>query len=100
MVASLAIKGGTATVMVTVPSGWTQIARTDNDTNVTLISYYKVASASEPSNYTWTIQDQTRAEGGITDYSGVDTMVPITASSGNIGRGRLATTSAIRTWTH
>lgn len=97
MVASIAIKGGTATVMVTVPSGWTQIARTDNDTNVTLISYYKVAGTSEPSNYTWTIQDQTRAEGGITDYSGVDASNPIDTFAGNIGRGRIATTSPITT---
>jgi hypothetical protein len=98
MIASLAIKGGTATVMVTVPTGWTQIARTDNDTNVTLISYYKIASASEPSSYTWTIQDQTRAEGGITDYGGVDTTgSPIVAFSGNTGRGKFATTSPIVT---
>jgi hypothetical protein len=98
MVASLAIKGGSAAVMVTVPSGWTQIARTDNDTNVTLISYYKIASgSSEPGSYTWTIQDQTRAGGGITDYSGVDTINPIATFSANTGRGRIATTSAITT---
>ena len=56
MLASVAINGGSS-VNVSSPSGWTQIARTDNDVNVTLISYWKIASASEPSNYTWTIDN-------------------------------------------
>lgn len=95
LIAGIAIKGGTATVMVTVPTGWTQIARTDNDTNVSLISYEKVASASEPSSFTWTIQDQTRAEGGMTAYSGVDQSTPIDVAQGNSGRGKIATTTSI-----
>jgi hypothetical protein len=99
MIASVAVKGATAAVMVTVPSGWTQIARADNDTNVSLISYWKVASASEPASYAWTIQDQTRAEGGITGYSGVDTSNPIDTSSTNTGRGKIATTTATTTGT-
>jgi hypothetical protein len=37
MLASIAVKGGSADV-VTAPSGWTQVARTDNDTNATLIT--------------------------------------------------------------
>jgi hypothetical protein len=98
MIASIAIKGGTAAVMVTVPSGWTQIARTDNDTNVTLVSYYKVATgSSEPANYTWTIQDSTRAEGGITDYGSVDTSNPIGIVAANVGRTRVATAPSITT---
>jgi hypothetical protein len=100
MIASVAVKGATAAVMVTVPSGWAQIARADNDTNVSLISYWKVASASDASggvSYTWTIQDQTRAEGGITGYSGVDTSNPIDTSSTSTGRGKIATTTAATT---
>jgi hypothetical protein len=100
MIASLAIKGGAAAVMVTVPSGWTQIARTDNDTNISLISYWKIASASDAAggaSYTWTIQDQTRAEGGITGYSGVDTSSPIDVASTNTGRSKIATTTAVTT---
>jgi hypothetical protein len=100
LIASVAVKGGTAAVMVTVPVGWTQIARADNDTNVSLISYWKVASASDAAggaSYTWTIQDQTRAEGGITGYSGVDTGQPIDVSSTNTGRGKIATSAGVTT---
>jgi hypothetical protein len=94
LLANIAINGGSP-ANVTAPSGWTQVLRNDNDTNVSLISYYKVAGASEPSNYTWTIDTQTRAEGGITQYSGVDTSNPIDVAMGNLGRGKVATTSLI-----
>jgi hypothetical protein len=96
LLANIAINGGSP-ASVTAPSGWTQVLRADNDTNVSLISYYKVAGASEPSNYTWTIDTQTRAEGGITQYSGVDTSNPIDIAAGNFGRGKIATTSLITT---
>jgi hypothetical protein len=94
MVASMAVLDGSI-VNLTAPTGWTQIARTDNDVNVTLISYWKVASASEPSAYTWTIDEQTKAVGGITPYTGVDTTNPIDAVAGNTGFSTTATTSAI-----
>lgn len=96
MLASIAVLDGSI-VAVTPPSGWTLVARTDNDINVTLISYWKTAGASEPSTYTWTIDEQTKAVGGITPYGGVDTTSPIDAVSGNTGFGTLATTSMITT---
>jgi hypothetical protein len=96
MLACIVVTGGSA-VGITAPSGWTQITRTDNDVNVTLVTYWKVASASEPSNYSWVLNTQTRAVGGITRYSGVATTNPIDVSSGNIGFGISATTTAVTT---
>jgi hypothetical protein len=96
MLASIVVTGGSA-VGVTAPSGWTEIARTDNDVNVTLITYWKVAVALEPSSYSWTMNTQTRAVGGITRYSGVDTTHPIDVSSGNTGFSTSATTTAVTT---
>ncbi len=98
MVATIAINGGTSAV-VTAPSGWTQILKTDNDTNISLISYWKVVGGSEPSSYTWSTSDQTTAEGGITAYSGVNTSNPIDVSAGNIGFSATATTTPITTTT-
>jgi hypothetical protein len=94
MLASIALHDGSAT-SVTAPTGWTQVLRTDNDTNIGIVSYYKVAGASEPSTYTWTLSPQTRAQGGITRYSGVDTSHPIDTAAGNIGRSKVATTSPV-----
>ena len=41
---------GVSGLTVTPPSGWTQIRRTDNGTNLSLFSYYKFAGSSEPSS--------------------------------------------------
>jgi hypothetical protein len=96
MLANIAINDGSMP-SVTAPSGWTQILRTDYDTNISIVSFWKVAGASEPSSYTWQLSPQTRAEGGITRYTGVDTTNPIDAAAGNFGHGNTATTSAITT---
>jgi hypothetical protein len=96
MLASIVINGG-STVGITAPAGWVQIARTDNDVNASLVTYWKVAGSSEPSNYTWVLDTQTRAVGGITPYSGIDATNPIDTSSSNSGFSNSATTTSITT---
>jgi hypothetical protein len=96
LLANISFNGGNMAT-VTPPTGWTQILRTDNDTNVGLISYRKIAGAIEPDNYTWTIDHQTTAEGGVIRYTGVDAINPIDAYSGNSGYGIVATTTSITT---
>ena len=96
MLASVAVDDGTSD-NVTPPPGWTQIARTDNDVNVALISYWKIAGSQEPTSYTWLISNQTRAVGGITRYSSVDPTNPIDTIVSNTGFSATATTTAITT---
>ena len=96
LLANISVNGGNS-ANITAPSGWTQILRTDNDTSISIVSYYRIASASEPSNYTWTIDHQTTAKGEISRYTGVDTTNPIDASAGNIGFGTVATTTPLTT---
>jgi hypothetical protein len=97
MLATIAIHGGSAANISTVPTGWTQIARTDNDASLALVTYWKIDSGSEPSSYQWIVDGQTTAKGGITVYSGVNGATPVDASAGNTGLGITATTSAITT---
>jgi hypothetical protein len=52
MLASIVVNGGSA-VGIMPPSGWTLIQRTNNDVNVTLDTYWKIAGASEPGTYSW-----------------------------------------------
>ena len=94
LIASVAINGGSSAV-VTPPVGWNQILRTDNDTNVTLISYWKSVGINESSSYTWVVDGQTTAQGGIVAYTGVDAMNPIDDSAGNIGYSIQATSTPI-----
>jgi hypothetical protein len=99
MIATIAIHGGSSAVVGTVPSGWHLIASTTNDASLTLLSYWKTDSGSEPSSYQWTIDNQTYGEGAITAYSGVDNSHPIDVSDapGNPGLSTTATTSPITT---
>lgn len=67
----------------TGPSGWTFIRRDDNTSNINLEWWYKVAGASEPSNYTWSIGLTRQWSGGIWRISGQDGTTPIDANNGN-----------------
>lgn len=65
------------------PSGWTQINLVDN-TAATLRSYmlYKLAGASEPSSYTWSLENADLAAGVVIQtYRGVDIANPIGGSA-------------------
>ena len=99
MLASIAVLNGSAAVLNSEPSGWTLIASTSNDTNVSLRSYYRIATAADTSTstYLWRFLGQTTAEGAIIPYAGASTTNPIDASSENIGFGTLATTTTITT---
>ena len=81
LVAGVTVAGGTG-VTVTPPAGWTLVRRTDNSTNVSLVTYVKVAGAGEPASYTWTLSPSVRAAGGILRFTGVNTTSPVDVSAG------------------
>jgi hypothetical protein len=82
MIASIGVRPETATI--TAPSGWALVRRINNTTATqnSLAVYYKVAGASEPASYTWTIPSHTGAAGGIQTFSGVNTADPIDVEDG------------------
>lgn len=86
LVAAIAVQGGT-NITVTAPAGWSQILRTNNGTNLSLISYRKVItnSGSEPATYTWTLSPNARASGNVMRYTGVDNTTPVNISGGGTG---------------
>lgn len=96
MLANITVNGGTS-ALVTPPTGWTLIQRTDNDVNVSMLTYWKVAGASEPSSFTWTVNNQTTGEGAITPFTGVDASNPIDVVADSTGFGTVATTASITT---
>jgi hypothetical protein len=77
------------------PIGWTLIRRTDNGTNISLLTYYKVATAADvsASSYTWTLSPNARASGAIERWAGVDTSNPIDVN-GNGGSGNSSSLTA------
>ncbi|MCR4301274.1 MAG: hypothetical protein NUV51_06660 [Sulfuricaulis sp.] len=86
MIASVARTSSAVTI--TPPSGWTQIREVTQTsaTSSALATYYRVAGASEPASYTWTmsVSGFGGAVGGIASFSGVDnTVPPYDAEAGN-----------------
>ena len=82
LVAQITYVGGSGKT-IAVPSGWTQLYRTNNGTRVGQAVYWKVAGAADvaASNYTWTFGNRTNAYGSIGCYRYVDQTTPISASS-------------------
>jgi hypothetical protein len=70
------------TASITAPAGWVLIRTDVSGTPQTQSAYYKVATGSEPTNYTWTLSSSEAAAGGILAYTGVDAQSPIDAQGG------------------
>ncbi|MDT7836888.1 DUF6701 domain-containing protein [Aquabacterium sp. OR-4] len=83
LVASIAARPQAMTVVV--PAGWVQMTFTNQSNGgsatppygMTLVTYYKIATPSEPASYTWTFANPSgyggAAAGGILAYNGIDT---------------------------
>ena len=82
LVAGITWFGDHATYSPTAPSGWTVI-RANGDNTIGQFTYYRVVTASEPTSYTWTGRADSAA-GGVTAYTGVDTIAPVNTSAGQV----------------
>ncbi len=84
LIASIAARPRNMTV--TVPAGWILMTSTQQTAGgvstapggMTLLTYYKIATVSEPASYTWTFANPVlgqggSAVGGILVFSGIDT---------------------------
>lgn len=66
--------------MVSVPSGWVLVRSQDDGSSIGLAIYRKLASASEPSSYSWTLGSSGRTAAATLAFRGVDATTPIDAS--------------------
>jgi hypothetical protein len=84
---------------VTPQTGWNPLLRTDDTAHsMSVVSYYKVAGASEPASYTWTLAPASGwCTGGIQSYVGVSTSTPIDVSGGQSGTSNSPTTPSLTT---
>ena len=78
--------------IVTAPAGWTLIrASLYSGGQVSMHSYWHVATAGDPPSYTFGLDRKKRSYAGIVGYSGVTAANPITASAGTQGHSAAAT---------
>ena len=84
---------GSATADVTPPTGWTFIHRAEQgfEANLSLDTYYKIASSSEPSSYEFILSVAKRNVGSISAYTGVSASSPLDVHATSTG----ASSSAI-----
>lgn len=82
MVAGITWFGNHNSFSPTPPSGWTLIRR-DGDNAIGQFSYYRFATSSLATTWTWTGLTE-NAVGGIAAYSGVDATNPVNASGGEV----------------
>jgi hypothetical protein len=76
---------------LTAPAGWTTVSNTDtsNGKFVRIHSWFRLAGASEPSSYTFTLTGGLGVDiaGGIADVAGASTAAPINASGSQSNGG-------------
>ena len=89
----IATIGGESTPTVTAPSGWTVVGSPVlyPGGQVSMRSFWHVATASEPASYTFTLSQKRRASGGMLAYSGVTAANPIERSANATGKTLTAT---------
>ena len=66
---------------ITPPAGWTLIRETNNADRITVASYYKVATGTEPGSYTYTWSSLNDATGTIVSFA--NAAVPVDVISAN-----------------
>jgi hypothetical protein len=93
----VATVSATATGSITPPSGWSVVLETTQGSAIRQATYYKVAGASEPSSYSWSLGSSRTASGGIVDYSGVNQTVPIDATASGSGSSGNAAIPSVTT---
>jgi hypothetical protein len=82
LLAALAVRPSSAAV--TAPAGWTLIRRVDNANSAdhSLLTYRRVADASEPAAHGFTLSASTGSAGGMLAFLRVDASSPIAAEGG------------------
>jgi RHS repeat-associated protein len=81
MVAGIVANGGSG-VTITAPAGWV-LQRTENQLTSTATAVFtKVAGASEPASYAFTLSASKLVVGSISTYTGVDTANPVDGAGG------------------
>jgi hypothetical protein len=85
---------------ITAPAGWTLVGTTPNSTTMVQAVYSRVAGASEPASWTWTLSKTQVAVVQLDAYTGVSTTTPVrsfagqaNASSGTVTAPAVAATN-------
>jgi hypothetical protein len=71
LIAVIQVDGGSGATVTAPSSNWILAAQSNEGTNQAMYSYYKQATSSEPSSYSFTFDTTRAASAGMLAYSGV-----------------------------
>ena len=97
LIAAITLNGNVTIPSGGVPAGWTRLRVVPNGANLSLVTYWKVATGAEPANYTWTLSASGRADGAILRITGEDPANPIDTSSQSTGTGTALSATGVNT---
>ena len=76
LLAQFAFSGGSNTIISSAPAGWTLLNRTNRQTSIGQVVYWRVADGTTADNAALAVSVSGRISGGILRYAGVDTSAP------------------------
>jgi hypothetical protein len=79
----VAFLGAVGTPTITAAAGWNLIGTRDASTSIRSAAYWRVAAASDPASWTWTLSGAQRNVGYIAALEGANTADPVVASGSN-----------------
>lgn len=84
LIAQIAVDGGSAR-SITAPSGWTAITQVNQDVEIGVAVFWKIATSTEvsASNFTFTVNSASFLAGGMVRITGHNPNVPIWTSAGD-----------------
>ncbi len=98
LLASISVSlSGNSNSVITAPSGWTSVLNTPKSGDVQISTYYKIAGSSEVGPYTWSLDHNLKAVGGILHYTGVNIASPIDVSAGSTNHTSTAVAPSVTT---
>jgi hypothetical protein len=90
------IAQGASAVFTPSSTGWTEVVTNTRGT-LTATTYWRLATASEPSSYSWSSSvTNVVVLGGVAAYSGVSAATPVDASDGATGNGATLTAPSVQ----
>ncbi len=86
LIAAIALDGEAASSFTSPVTGWTLAALEGQEGDVALGVWWRIANGSEPNEYSFTFDDDSRAYGWIMRFTGHDDSDPISSAETNSGK--------------
>jgi methionine-rich copper-binding protein CopC len=90
LLAAVATRGAPT---ITAPAGWALVRQDANASTMRQAIFVRIAGASEPASYTFTLSSAQSAAGGVVAYTGVNATTPVDVHGGQLNASSTAITA-------